>query len=137
MVDEKPGRVTKTLKQQAEELNWTGVSFSTPIDGPDIRTFEESNEVSVVILGFDTTYMSLERKRESSIRSMYHGGRRNPVLSICCTYKSQPKIQRWTNPSLFLIVSSRICHAYSRPSSKHGHAHSYTVITVCNPYTSI
>ena len=33
-VEKDQGRITKTLKQQAEErFNWTGVSFPTPIHG--------------------------------------------------------------------------------------------------------
>ena len=39
------------------------LSFPTPIDGPDIRAFEESNDVSVVILEFDTTF-SFGTKKE-------------------------------------------------------------------------
>ena len=63
LVEKNPGRIAKKLKQESEQLNWTGVSFPTPIDPRDISTFEENNDVNIVILGFDTTF-SLGEKRD-------------------------------------------------------------------------
>ena len=47
----RPDRITSELKQRAEQLDWSGVSFPTPIDGPNISTFSANNDVSDMIIG--------------------------------------------------------------------------------------
>ena len=46
-------RVTSLLKQQAEELDWTGVKFPTPVIGNSISNFEKNNNVGVLVIGYD------------------------------------------------------------------------------------
>ena len=41
-----PGRITKRLREQSAELDWTDVEFPTPIDSKSIGTFEDNNGVT-------------------------------------------------------------------------------------------
>ena len=52
-VAEKGERVTSLLKRQAEELDWTGVKFPTPVIGNSISNFEKNNNVGVLVIGYD------------------------------------------------------------------------------------
>ena len=46
-----PERITKTLKEQSERLNWSGLLF--PVDLKQIRIFEKNNpEISINVFGF-------------------------------------------------------------------------------------
>ena len=45
-------RMTKILEKQAEKLDWEGVNF--PASFSDINRFEKNNNMSIVVLGYDT-----------------------------------------------------------------------------------
>ena len=129
-VEMDPCRVTKSLKQQAEELGWTGVSFPIPINGPDIRTFEENNNVNVVIIGFDTTFSF-----ENRIKEFFHplrfpsGPERSRVVRLVVLQKSD-KGSTWDEPivmSQYCVINS-LSRLLSSQITKHQHAHNY----ICN-----
>ena len=130
MVDEKPERNTKTLKQQAEELDWTGVSFPTPIDGPDIRTFEENNDKSVVILGFDTTHEFGEKKEFFHPLRVPSGPEKSRVVRLAYVQESNDQYSTIEEPVVVshYCVIKNLSRLLSSQISKHGHAHNY----LCN-----
>ena len=66
MVKVHPERVTPLLRRQAEELDWSTIKFPLEPDKVSINKFEEDNNVSVCIFGFeDNTYVPVRLpKRE-------------------------------------------------------------------------
>ena len=48
-----PGRITKRLREQSAELDWTSVEFPTPIDSKSISTFEDRNGVNINVFSAD------------------------------------------------------------------------------------
>ena len=48
-----PEIITKKLRAQAEELDWSDIEFPVAVDENVIRKFERNNNVSVNIFGYD------------------------------------------------------------------------------------
>ena len=51
LVEQNPERITKTLRQQVEKLNWEGLKF--PMELSQISHFEKVNKVSVNVFGYE------------------------------------------------------------------------------------
>ena len=69
-VDKNPDRVTKLLEEQAEALNWDGLSF--PVELKDIRIFEKNNSnISINVFGFDGFVYALEISKEQRERVVH------------------------------------------------------------------
>ena len=50
-VSSNPERVTKLLREQAGELDWSGVAFPTHLVGGSIGRFERNNNIGVFVMG--------------------------------------------------------------------------------------
>ena len=50
-VDEHPERITKILREQAQQLNWSGIEF--PLELQKIYRFERQNNVGVNVFGYE------------------------------------------------------------------------------------
>ena len=65
-VKDHPERITKTLKEFSERLNWDGLTF--PVDLKQIKIFEKLNPLlSINVFGFEEDFYPLfisERKKE-------------------------------------------------------------------------
>ena len=68
-VKDHPERITKTLKEFSERLNWDGLSF--PVDLKQIKIFEKLNPLlSINVFGFEEDFYPLlisERKKRINI----------------------------------------------------------------------
>ena len=53
MVDVHPERVTSLLRKQAEELDWSAIKFPLEPNKTSIDKFEEANNMSVCIFGYE------------------------------------------------------------------------------------
>jgi len=54
-VDKNAERIDKTLRKQAERLKWDGIEF--PVCSQDIGKFENSNDLSVNVFGYEKGYV--------------------------------------------------------------------------------
>jgi len=53
-VDYHPERITETLKQQAEELDWRGIEFPVAADANVIGRFERNNNVQINLFRYES-----------------------------------------------------------------------------------
>jgi hypothetical protein len=53
-VEHNSERITRILKEQAEELDWEGIEFPTPLN--NIRKFEKNNNIGVSVFGLDGSH---------------------------------------------------------------------------------
>ena len=51
--EEHSQRVTKELREQSEKLNWDGIEFPIPCSERMLKKFENNNDVSVLVFGYD------------------------------------------------------------------------------------
>ena len=58
--------VNEKLREQAEKLDWTGISFPTPFS--EIDVFENLNKISVMVLGWDDNGKEVIYFRLSGVR---------------------------------------------------------------------
>ncbi|CAB3996294.1 Hypothetical predicted protein, partial [Paramuricea clavata] len=52
--EDHPERITRILREQAEELDWEGIEFPTPLN--NIKKFERNNNVGVNVFGLDGSH---------------------------------------------------------------------------------
>ena len=71
LVDVHPERITPLLRKQAEELDWSSIKFPLEPNKVSIDKFEEVNDVSVCIFGFnDDTYVPVRVPKRVCSRSV-------------------------------------------------------------------
>ena len=68
-VDKDPQRVTKELRKQAEKLDLDGIEFPTPCSERVFRKFENNNDVSILVFGYNdeciiSLYVPIERREK-------------------------------------------------------------------------
>ena len=77
MVDVHPERNTPLLRKQAEELNWSSIKFPLEPNKQSIDKFEEANNVSVCIFGYEEDkYVPVrlpKRECERDVNLFYFG----------------------------------------------------------------
>ena len=71
MVDVHPERITPLLRKQVEELDWSAIKFPLEPYKKSIDKFEEANDVSVCIFGFeDNTYVPVRLPKKECSRNV-------------------------------------------------------------------
>ena len=118
MVDVHPERITPLLRKQVEELDWSAIKFPLEPNKKSIDKFEEANDVSICIFGFeDNTYLPVRLpKRECSrnVDLFYFGDK--------------------TGNMHYAVVRS-LSRLLSSSLSKHGHSSFICRRCLCNQYS--
>ena len=88
-------RVTKQLREQSEKLNWNGIEFPTPCSERMFKKFENNNDVSVLVFGYDEKnmiplYVPVER-RERIVRLLFYKNE-DGTKSHYCVIRSMSRL---------------------------------------------
>ena len=111
-----PERITKVLREQSEELNWTGISFPTSLK--DISKFESrNNDISVNIIGFERVFYPLR---------IYDGPKRKHEINLFLFDDNENQHFCWIKNLSRLV---------SKQSSKHDH-HRHFCLRCLNSFHS-
>jgi len=70
-VDDHPERITETLKQQAEKLDWRGIKFPVAADANVIGRFDRNNNVQINLFGYETNVYPIYVSTWMSTRVVY------------------------------------------------------------------
>ena len=52
-VDKNSERITKELKEQSDELDWSRIQFLVTADANEINKFERNNNIGVYVFGYE------------------------------------------------------------------------------------
>lgn len=52
-VEKNPQRITKELREQAKQLNWSGIEFPVAVDENVIHRFERNNNIGINVFGYE------------------------------------------------------------------------------------
>ena len=94
-------RITKELREQAEQLNWSGIGFPVPVNENVISRFERNNNVGVNIFGHEKSVYPLILSE--------HGGEK--VIDLLLISNGEKKHYCWIkNFNKLLAARIETCH---------------------------
>ena len=102
-VENSAERITKELREQAEQLNWGGIEFPVAVEENVIRKFERNNKIGINIFGYEKkegTYPLILSK---------HGGEK--VVDLLLISNGETKHYCWIkNFNKLLAARTETCH---------------------------
>ena len=95
-------RITKDLKKQAEELNWSGIEFPTPCSEKMYKKFEKNNDVSLLVFGHET------EEEEMCIIPLYVPTERREKVARLFFFKSGKNSHYCVINSMSQLISKQV-----------------------------